>query len=183
MRDREDGSDGRPRRLPRHSTVVAYLALFVAIGGGSFAVAALSGKEKKVVKRIAGKQVDKRVSAFDLSGPANGSTPSTRIGELEIEQFCFPGGGGSTDVIFWNRGPSTPTLNWIYSDGSPAVIATGEFLAPEGGNRAFPFKGKRIEGQFIFSSPRAIVTVNLHAYSDGGSSCEVHGTAQRVPTP
>jgi hypothetical protein len=39
-----------------YANVTATLALFAALGGGSFAVAALSGSEKKVVKRIATKQ-------------------------------------------------------------------------------------------------------------------------------
>jgi hypothetical protein len=46
-----------------YANVTATLALFVALGGGSFAVAALSGSEKKVVKKIARKQADRRINA------------------------------------------------------------------------------------------------------------------------
>jgi hypothetical protein len=46
-----------------YANVTATLALFVALGGGSFAVATLSGSEKTVVKKIAKKQADKRITA------------------------------------------------------------------------------------------------------------------------
>ena len=46
-----------------YANVTATLALFVALGGGSFAVAALSGSEKKVVKKIAKKQANKQITA------------------------------------------------------------------------------------------------------------------------
>jgi len=46
------------------ANVTAMLALVVALGGGSFAVAALSGSEKKVVKKIVKKQANKRVKAL-----------------------------------------------------------------------------------------------------------------------
>jgi hypothetical protein len=55
----------RLSRIRAHATyanVTATLALFVALGGGSFAVA-MSGSEKKVVKKIARKQADKRITA------------------------------------------------------------------------------------------------------------------------
>lgn len=47
----------------RHTTAVAYLALFVALGGGSYALAALSAPEKRVVIKIARKQANKRITA------------------------------------------------------------------------------------------------------------------------
>lgn len=50
------------RARATYANVTATLALFVALGGGSFAVA-LSGSEKKVVKKVAKKQADKRITA------------------------------------------------------------------------------------------------------------------------
>jgi hypothetical protein len=38
-----------------------------------------------------------------------------------------------------------------------------------------------LEGQWIFSGGGAVTTVNLHAFN-GGSSCEVRGTAEWAPT-
>jgi hypothetical protein len=66
--------------------VTATLALFVALGGGSFAVAALSGSEKKVVKKIAQKQADKRITArapgltVQRAGSVDAATPTGAAG-------------------------------------------------------------------------------------------------------
>jgi hypothetical protein len=51
------------RSRATYANVTATLALFAALGGGSFAVAALSGSGKKVVKKIAKAQADKRITA------------------------------------------------------------------------------------------------------------------------
>ncbi len=49
------------RERATYANVMATLALFVALAGGPFAVASLSGGEKKVVKKIAKKQANKRI--------------------------------------------------------------------------------------------------------------------------
>jgi hypothetical protein len=56
--------------------VVAYLALFLALGGGSFAVASLGKQDKRVVKRIADAQIDQRAPglAVDHAGSADSAT-------------------------------------------------------------------------------------------------------------
>jgi hypothetical protein len=46
-----------------YANVTATLALFAALGGGSFAIASLSGSERKAVKKISRKQADKRITA------------------------------------------------------------------------------------------------------------------------
>lgn len=51
------------RARATYANVTATVALFAALGGGSFAVAALGGSEKAVVKKIAKKQADKRITA------------------------------------------------------------------------------------------------------------------------
>lgn len=50
----------RIRARPTYANLTATMALVVALGGGSFAVAALSGSEKKVVKKISKKQAKKQ---------------------------------------------------------------------------------------------------------------------------
>jgi hypothetical protein len=71
----------RMRARATYANVTATLALFVALGGGSFAVAALSGSEKKVVKKIAKKQANKRITArapgltVEHAGSADVATP------------------------------------------------------------------------------------------------------------
>jgi hypothetical protein len=51
------------RARATYANITATLALLAALGGGSFAVAKLSGSEKKVVKKIAKKQANKRITA------------------------------------------------------------------------------------------------------------------------
>ncbi len=68
-RDEPNGVGGTKRRIrrrPSHATVVAYLALFAALSGGSFALAALSAHDKKVVKRIANGQISKRAPKLSV---------------------------------------------------------------------------------------------------------------------
>jgi len=88
----------------------------------------------------------------------------------------------STEVVFYNYGSSVAPLNWMFSQGgtTSTVNATGASVDP-GTNLAFTFPGGRLEGQWIFAEPGVVTTLNLHAF-DGGSSCEVRGTAE-VATP
>jgi hypothetical protein len=77
---KRDGAqlEGRAtRRRPNHATVVAYLALFAALGGGSFAVASLSGKEKKVVKKIAAKQVERLSAGLSVNHADSADTATS----------------------------------------------------------------------------------------------------------
>jgi hypothetical protein len=76
----------RIRARATYANVTATLALFVALGGGSFAVAALSGSEKKIVKKIAQKQADKQITArapgltVQHAGSADAATPTGAAG-------------------------------------------------------------------------------------------------------
>jgi hypothetical protein len=96
---------------------------------------------------------------------------------LQIAVVCHD--GGRVSVIFQNLGSSSATLNWLYSDGT-TTAANGAVVAASG-EQEFPYIGKRIEGQFIWSQGASITTVNLHAY-DGGGFCEVRGTAEHATT-
>lgn len=108
MRKRDEASG--PRRLPRalgrrlsYANVTATLALFVALGGGSFAVAALSGQEKKVVKKIAKGQADKRITARapDLSVKHAGSAANATDAENAANATLLDGLGSAA---FQRRG-------------------------------------------------------------------------------
>ena len=74
------------RARATYANVTATVALFVALGGGSFAVAALSGSEKKVVKKIAKKQANKRITArapglsVEHAGSADAAAPTGAAG-------------------------------------------------------------------------------------------------------
>jgi hypothetical protein len=106
---------------------------------------------------------------FDQLDPTN----------LELITSCHDPG---TFVRFHNLGAGAATLNWIFSQGgtSSTVNATGDVLGPNAG-LSFTFPGGRLEGQWIFADGAGVTTVNLHAY-DGGSGCEVRGTAVFAPS-
>ena len=64
--------------------------------------------------------------------------------------------------------------------GSAAIGMTSTVNAT--GNVSINFVyANRLEGQWNFSGGGAVTTVNLHAFN-GGSSCEVRGTAEWAPT-
>jgi hypothetical protein len=83
-------------------------------------------------------------------------------------------------VEFENFESGDVTLNFLYSDGT-IVTATGTVLPPNPlpGFQVL-FENKRIEGQFIIAHDGGNTTVNLHAF-DGGTFCEIQGTAQFGP--
>lgn len=73
------------RARATYANVTATLALFVALGGSSFAVASLSGSEKKVVKKIAKKQANKRITA---------RAPGLSVATADSANPSGPAGGG-----------------------------------------------------------------------------------------
>jgi hypothetical protein len=206
-------------RRPSHATVVAYVALFVALTGGTTAVA-LSGQNTvqsddlgpgaqvaaadiranavgsnhisdesiRGNRDIAANSVPSTVFTTNvgivndvrLGGPVNTDRFQVVSDNLTIYTACFtPAFGGTKYVEFTNRSRGNATLNWFFGNGS-TVAANGVSLGPPDSgteSRAFNFPGGRIEGQFVFSTPNEMITVNLHAF-DAGDRCEVHGTAQ-----
>ncbi len=67
----------------------------------------------------------------------------------------------------------------MFSQGgtTSTVDASGGTIDSEG-NLDFVFSGNRIEGQWIFAEPGAVVTVNLHGFDAGSGGCEFRGTAE-----
>jgi hypothetical protein len=101
----------------------------------------------------------------------NSLTPSS----LELDISCHDPG---TFVEFANNGSGAATLNWMFSQGgtTSSVNASGAVVDPNK-NLPFYFAKGRVEGQFIYSDASSVTTVNLHAY-DGGTFCEIRGTAE-----
>ncbi len=52
-------------RRPSASSVISVLALIIAVGGGSYAVA-LNGKDKKVIRKVANGQITKRAKQLSV---------------------------------------------------------------------------------------------------------------------
>jgi hypothetical protein len=109
--------------------------------------------------------------------PVAGEVIAQNLGaELQLLTVCHD--AGQVSMHFQNLGSTAATLNWFYGDAE-AARASGANI-PGGNEQAFSFLSsgpKRIEGQFIYSLPAAVLTVNLHAF-DGGTFCEVRGTVE-----
>jgi hypothetical protein len=93
--------------------------------------------------------------------------------QLQFQTVCHD--GGSVSVHFQNLSSNPATLNWFYGDNA-AAHASGSNIAG-GDEQEFSFLGNRIEGQFIYSTPSSVMTINLHAF-DGTTFCEVRGTVE-----
>jgi hypothetical protein len=122
--------------------------------------------------------------------PASNNNITTDLGNgLTLFIACHDGGqpNSNTTVYFHNNGAEWATVNVLYSNGT-TVTANGIFQPPFNPTSYTPsdypasFLHARIEGQFIYANPTGNTTVNLHAY-DGGSFCEIRGTAVFAPNP
>jgi hypothetical protein len=111
--------------------------------------------------------------------PAAGSIPPANdLGHsLTLSTACHT---PQVLVEFENFESGDITLNYFYSDGT-TVNASGLVVgpSPQPGFQVL-FENKRIEGQFIVAHAGGNTTVNLHAF-DGGTFCEIQGTAQFGP--
>ena len=130
MRKRDDASG--PRRRARalggrlnYANITATLALFVALGGGSFAVAALSGQEKKVVKKIVKKQANQRITA--------------RAPDLSVKHAASADRATNADQAS-SAGSATNA-----TDAENAVNATNANLLGGLGSAAFQRRGKGVD--------------------------------------
>jgi hypothetical protein len=104
--------------------------------------------------------------------PAAGEDIAQNLGnQLQLLTVCHD--GGNVSVHFQNLSSNPATLNWFYGDTGGAH-ASGSSVAG-GAEQEFSFLANRIEGQFIYSTPTSVMTINLHAY-DGTTFCEARGT-------
>ena len=115
------------------------------------------------------------------SPAADSDTVSTPVdfADSSLELF-FKCSEPTTVVEFVNSNyNSAVTLNWMFSQGGTAstVDTSGETIYAAG-HLDFVLSGNRIEGQWIFSEPGAVTTVNLHGFDAGAGGCEFRGTAE-----
>jgi hypothetical protein len=142
-------SFGKIRARATYANVTATLALFVALGGGSFAVAALSGSEKKVVKKIATKQADKRINALapviadeQINKRAPGLTVGTAnnanaLGGQEASAFQTASASDTRTDVVAAEGTLNPALRATMSTSAPrtlTAVASVEVSADGGDN-------------------------------------------------
>jgi hypothetical protein len=179
------------------SNIIGYVALFFAMTGVAYA--ATAAKDSVVTRSIKDGAVTSPKFAAGAVAPnarkLGGLSSSAFVLDNQIlpisalQQPNLPAGGVSlghglsvtlvchdgvtTLVAFHNSGPSSATLNWLYSDGR--VLRASGVVVPAGSEEQFSYAGARLEGQFIWFRD-GITTVNLHTF-DGGSFCEVRGTA------
>jgi hypothetical protein len=98
-------------------------------------------------------------------------------GTLRLELGCSSPKASFVD--FSSLEPNVTTLNWLWSNGS-VLNASGANIAADSDYPVY-FTNSRIEGQFIWSDPGNVVTINLHAVQTAGG-CQINGTANVVET-
>jgi hypothetical protein len=119
-----------------YANVMASLALFIAIGGS--ATAALSGKDKKTVKKIVATEVSKQsgtlsvkhATTADSAGTAGGASPTGAAGGDLAGSYPSPSLRGADAVTLAGLGDAPagscsglPTNNWY--DVRPPAIGIG----------------------------------------------------------
>jgi hypothetical protein len=115
------------------------------------------------------------VMAVTASPQAGDPATGTNTGHgLQVTTVCHD--GANVLIAFQNIGSDNATLNWIWSNATPTISASG-VVVNAGNEYDVSFAANRIEGQFIFANGAGNTTVSLHAY-DGTTFCETRGTAE-----
>jgi hypothetical protein len=141
----------RIRRLPSPALVIAAIALALSIGGGTFAIAALSHHDKKIVKKIskkvANKQIKKKAptlsvkhatstsNATGLAGPL--ASGQTLIGYVNTTGHTDPGQiTNEASISFPIPLAAAPAVHFIPVGGPPTPACPGTDANPSatGGN-------------------------------------------------
>jgi hypothetical protein len=107
----------RIRGRATYANVTSTLALFVALGGGSFAVASLSGSEKKVVTKIAKVQANKRITA---------RAPGLTVKHARSAAAAPPTGAAAGDLIGTYPGPQLADGAVTFGKIAPGVVRGNE---------------------------------------------------------
>src|SRR6478672_10299781 len=98
------------------SNLIAYVALFLALSGGSFAVAALNRHDKRVIKKIVNKQITRRAPGLSVNH-ANSANEATHAASA-TSATSADAVGGETVKKFFMKGPAnTPETEILHLDG------------------------------------------------------------------
>jgi hypothetical protein len=109
--------------LIRHlrSNLIAYFALFLALSGGSFAVAALNGHDKRVIKKIVNKQITRRAPGLSVSH-ANTANEATHAGSADTATSANSAlSAQSADTAGSVGGVSIEPVRIALPDGAPST--------------------------------------------------------------
>jgi hypothetical protein len=92
---------------PSPALVIAFIALFVALGGAGYA--ALRGKDKKKVRAIADQEISKQAAGLSVGNAANAGN-AAKLGGLsaaDYQRFCAGGAIKATVVVNTTGASST----------------------------------------------------------------------------
>jgi hypothetical protein len=119
----------RIRRLPSPALVISAIALIVAVGGGTFAIASLSKpKVKKIAKSVANKQIKRQAPALSVdhaktAGSAASATHATSADNATNATNAASVGGQSITKINYSAAPG-PGSQTIFNSGGLTITAT-----------------------------------------------------------
>ena len=90
----------RFRRLPSPALVIASIALILAVGGGSFALAITDKKsDKRIAKRVSNRQITRRAPHLSVNH-ANSADNATQLGGLAAGALATVWGAQMTVASF-----------------------------------------------------------------------------------
>jgi hypothetical protein len=110
----------RIRRLPSPALVISAIALIIAIGGGTYAIAALnSAKVKKIARKQADKEIKKKASGLSVAHAVSADSATNATHATTADSATDAGTvGGETVKKFFMKGPAnTPETEILHLDG------------------------------------------------------------------
>ena len=142
----------RFRRLPSPALVIASIALILAVGGGSFALAITDKKsDKRIAKRVSNRQITRRAPHLSVNH-ANSADNATQLGGLAA-------GAYQRDALWANVEPN----------GTIAFQSGGITVShPSTGLYFINFGGITTPDHFDSATPRSQIDTTLIAFPCGG---------------
>lgn len=135
---------GRIRRLPSPALVIAAIALVLAVGGGSFALATSDNKQDK---KIANKQINRRFAFAQVSATGHVKAAHSRgVAQANVRHpdtgvYCFKNLGFAPKGLQVTIDAKDSSLQYAQDGlggGSPCPAHTQAFVNPETtGNAGF----------------------------------------------
>jgi hypothetical protein len=106
------------------ANLIAYVALFLALSGGSFAIAALNRHDKRVIKKLVNKQITRRAPGLSVNR-ANTANEATHAGTADSATSANSAnsvGGVSIEPVHMALPDGAPQTPIISIDGSSVNV-------------------------------------------------------------